>query len=301
MGNQIAIPPNIPGFEIISRLGVGGMSVVWKAKETATGNIFAVKVLNREFTSNKEDLEQFKKEEFMMEKIDHPGIVKSYKMLNIGEMWCFIMEYVDGYNFGQLLQRKQHLSEYDCLLICQCIAASLDFVWNEHKIIHCDIKPENIMITSRGEIKLTDLGLCDSVKTITTETIKPTEYILSTPAYVSPEQIYKDVQIDFRADIYSLAATLYHLATGRVIYPKLNSEETMRAHCDETKKGKSPRYYHPELSIQFCQLLERMLVKDRDCRIGSWQEVFNLAQMAENKEELPEREFPDSPSSIELN
>jgi serine/threonine-protein kinase len=301
MGNQIAIPPNIPGFEIISRLGVGGMSVVWKAKETATGNIFAVKVLNREFTSNKEDLEQFKKEEFMMEKIDHPGIVKSYKMLNIGEMWCFIMEYVDGYNFGQLLQRKQHLSEYDCLLICQCIAASLDFVWNEHKIIHCDIKPENIMITSRGEIKLTDLGLCDSVKTITTETIKPTEYILGTPAYVSPEQIYKDVQIDFRADIYSLAATLYHLATGRVIYPKLNSEETMRAHCDETKKGKSPRYYHPELSIQFCQLLERMLVKDRDCRIGSWQEVFNLAQMAENKEELPEREFPDSPSSIELN
>ena len=288
--------PNIPGFEIISRLGVGGMSVVWKAKETATGNIFAIKILNSEFTSNLEDLEQFKREEFTMEKIDHPGIVKSYKLLNIGDTWCFIMEYIDGYNFGQLLQRKQHLTEKDCLLICQSVAAALDFVWDEYKVVHCDIKPENIMITSRGEIKLTDLGLCH---TFNSEDVKISEHVLGTPAYVSPEQVYGDIQIDFRADIYSLAATLYHLSTGRMIYPKLNSEETMRAHCDENRRGKSPRHYRPELSIQFCRLLERMLVKDRNCRVGSWQEVFELAQMVENNEELPEREFLDSPSSIE--
>jgi serine/threonine-protein kinase len=293
-------PPYIPNYEILSRLGVGGMSVVWKGKEISTGKIHAIKILNKEFTNSLEDIEQFKNEERTMERINHPGIVKSYTLRNFEDRWYFVMEYVDGYNFGQLLNRKQHLKEEDCLLICENVAAALDFAWNEHGIVHCDIKPENIMITSSGQIKLTDLGLSRTFRSLPRQALKISEHVLGTPAYVSPEQIFGDVELDCKADIYSLAATLYHLATGRVVFPKLNSEDSMRAHCDNTKQGRDPRFYRPELSLGFCRLLEKMLVKDRDCRIGDWQQVFADAQEVELTKNLPPRKFPEAPSSIKL-
>ena len=150
----------LPDIRLINKIDEGGMSSIWKAMDLNRNEIVAVKILNREFTSNKLDIEQFKAEQKTMAEIDHEGIVKSYELRKTDDFWYYVMEYVDGYNFGALLQRKQHLIEVDCLLICQSVALALDYAWNNHGIVHCDIKPDNIMINSDGIIKLTDLGIC---------------------------------------------------------------------------------------------------------------------------------------------
>ena len=154
----------LPDIRLMNKIGEGGMSCVWKAMDLARNAVVAVKILKPDLTCNVEDLEQFKAEEKAMETIDHVGIVKSYELRHTGPLWYFIMEYVAGDNFGALLARKQHLQEIDCLLICESVATALDYAWNEHGVVHCDITPDNIMLHTDGVVKLTDLGLCHTFK-----------------------------------------------------------------------------------------------------------------------------------------
>lgn len=271
----------LPDIRLMNKIDEGGMSSIWKAMDLNRNEIVAVKILNSEFTSNPDDLEQFKTEQKAMSEITHPGIVKSYELRKTDAFWYYVMEYVDGYNFGALLKRKQHLIEADCLLICESIAVALDYAWNNHGVVHCDIKPENIMINSDGVIKLTDLGLCYTYRFLKDGRQAIPDHVMGTPSYISPEQVYGDVELDCRADIYSLAASLYHLATGRLLFPKLEADEAMRAHCDELRQAKDPRSYRPELTEGFCQMLEAMLIKDRNGRIPTWGDVITMCRDVE--------------------
>lgn len=268
--------PYLPDLEMIELIGTGGMSTVWKAFDRKLSMVVAVKILNEELTSDPDELDLFIAEEKAMEVINHTGIVRSYELRTYQGVWYYIMEYVDGYSFGALLRRKQHLQEVDCLLICESIAAALDYAWNDHGVVHCDIKPENIMINTEGIVKLTDLGLCHTFHFLKDGEQDVPDHIMGTPAYISPEQVYGDVEPDCRADIYSLGASLYHLAAGRVLFPGYGDEAMMRAQCSETMQAQDPRIYRPQLTEGFCQLLEAMLVKDRDYRIASWQDVLTM-------------------------
>ena len=285
--------------ELIEKIGEGGMSTVWKAWDKENQRFVAVKILNREFSSDGTEVRLFRTEERYLEEIHHPGIVQAYDFNNANGSWYYVMEYVDGYTFADLLRRKQHVREPDCLLICESVAAALDSVWNDHGIVHCDIKPENIMINTEGVIKLTDLGISHRFEFREGPQAVP-EHVLGTPAYISPEQIYGDVEPDCRADIYSLAATLYHLSTGRILFPELDNDDMMRAHCDDAIQANDPRTYRPELSESFCRLLEAMLVKDRDVRIASWADVFELCRDIEHGIRFKVRDATNAPSSIRL-
>ena len=291
--------PVIPGITLISKIGDGGSSTVWKARDEIRGWTVAVKILNEEFAADVDEVGLFRNEEQYMREIQHPGIVKAYDLVHADGKWCFVMEYVDGYSFSDLLRRKQHVKEADCLLICESVASALDYAWNDHGIVHCDIKPENIMINTEGVVKLLDLGISRRFENREGPQDVP-EHILGTPAYISPEQIYGDVELDCRADIYSLAATLYHLSTGRILFPGLDNENMMRAHCDDETQARDPRAYHPELSEGFCQLLESMLVKNRDYRVDSWADVFEMCREIENGSEFTPRDSADASSSIKL-
>jgi len=289
----------IPNLKLIEKIGDGGMSTVWKAWDIANQRVVAVKILNQEFATDGSEIRQFRAEERIMEEIHHPGIVEAYDFDNGNGNWYYIMEYVDGYTFADLLRRKQHVRESDCLLICESVAAALDYAWNNHGLVHCDIKPENIMINTDGVIKLLDLGISHRFELKEGPQAVP-DHVLGTPAYISPEQVYGDVELDCRSDIYSLAATLFHLATGRLLFPGLDNDNMMRAHCDEATQALDPRCYRPELSEGFCQLLELMLVKNRDYRIASWKDVFATCQEVENGACFKSRETADANSSIKL-
>ena len=290
---------NLPGLKVISKIGDGGMSTVWKAWDAANQRLVAVKVLNRELAADGGEIRQFLSEERIMEEIRHPCIVQAYAFGNDSGNCYYVMEYVDGYSFSDLLRRKQHVREADCLLICESIAAALNYAWNDHGIVHCDIKPENIMINTDGVIKLLDLGIFHRFE-FREEPQKVPEHVLGTPAYISPEQIYGDVELDCRSDIYSLAATIYHLATGRVLFAGLDNENMMRAHCDGATQARDPRAYRPELTEGFCQLLELMLVKNRDFRVSSWPDVFSMCQEVEKGVKFKPRVNTEAKSSIRL-
>ena len=287
----------IPNLKLIEKIGDGGMSTVWKAWDVVNQRLVAVKILDKEFASDGAEVRQFRAEERLMEEIHHPGIVQAYDFDNGNGNWYYIMEYVDGYTFADLLHRKQHVRESDCLLICESIASALDYAWNDHGIVHCDIKPENIMINTDGVIKLMDLGISHRFEYKEGPQAVP-EHVLGTPAYISHEQVYGDVELDCRSDIYSLAATLYHLATGRILFPGLDNDNMMRAHCNESTQARDPRSYHPELSEGFCQLLESMLVKNRDYRVSSWADVFSMCREVENGTVFKPRDTADANSSI---
>ena len=272
---------DIPNLRLIEQVGEGGMSTVWKAWDAVNGRTVAVKVLKRELSTSGEDVRAFRSEERIMEEIRHPGIVEAYDFVNVHGSWFLVMEFVDGYTFADLLKRKQRISEADCLLICESVAAALDYAWNDHGIVHCDIKPENIMINTQGVVKVTDLGISYQFAFIEDGTKEVPDHVTGTPAYISPEQIYGDVELDCRTDIYSLGATLYHLATGRLLFPGLDTEATMRAHCDESVQARDPRLYRPQLSEGFAQLLEAMLVKNRDSRIATWRDVYSMCKDVE--------------------
>ena len=288
----------IPNLKLIEKIGDGGMSTVWKAWDIENQRVVAVKILNREFANDGAEVRQFRAEERIMEELHHPGIVQAYDFNNGNGNWYYLMEYVDGYTFAALLARKQHVRESDCLLICESIATALDYAWNDHGIVHCDLKPENIMINTDGVIKLTDLGISRRFEFKEGPQAVP-EHVLGTPAYISPEQVYGDVELDCRSDIYSLGATLYHLATGRILFAGRDNDGMMRAHCDETVQARDPRAYRPELSEGFCQLLESMLVKDRDFRVTSWSDVYAMCREIEEGHAFKPRENA-SPSSIKL-
>ena len=291
--------PVIPGFKLIAKVGDGGMAPVWRAWDDANDRVVAVKILRDEFASDAAEIRAFCTEERLMEEISHPGVVHAYDCSNKGGKWFYTMEFVDGYTFADLLRRKQHVKESDCLLICESVAAALDSAWNDHGVVHCDIKPENIMINTEGVVKLTDLGISHRFEYREGPQAVP-EHVLGTPAYISPEQIYGDVELDCRADIYSLAATLYHLSTGRLLFPGLGNDDMMRAQCSDTAQAHDPRTYRPELSESFCRLLEAMLVKNRDERIASWADVFELCRDIEHGVRFKVRDATNAPSSIKL-
>lgn len=289
----------IPNLKLIEKIGDGGMATVWKAWDIPNQRLVAVKILNREYANDGVEVRQFREEERMLEEIKHPGIVQAYDFDNGNGNWYFIMEYVDGYTFADLLKRKQHVREGDCLLICESVASALDYAWNDHGVVHCDIKPENIMINTEGVIKLMDLGISHRFE-FREGTQEVPDHVLGTPAYISPEQVYGDVELDCRADIYSLGATIYHLATGRVLFPGLDTEATMRSHCNEQTQARDPRTYRPELSEGFCQLLESMLVKNRDYRVASWRDIFAMCQEVEGGARFKPRVTFGANSSLQL-
>ena len=289
----------IPGLKLIKKIGEGGMSTVWKAWDIPNQRLVAVKILDSRFSSTGVEVRQFRAEERMMEAIQHPGIVQAYEFDNGNGNWYYTMEYVDGYTFADLLSRKQHVSETDCLLICESVANALDYAWNDFGVVHCDIKPENIMINTEGVVKLTDLGISYQYEFLEGEKDVP-DHVLGTPAYISPEQVYGDVELDCRADIYSLGATLYHLATGRLLFPGLGNDDMMRSHCDESCCARDPRTYRPSLSEGFAQMLEAMLVKNRDYRVADWQGVFAMARDVEGGASFKPRDTSIAKSSIRL-
>lgn len=259
----------ITGFEIREKLGEGGMASVWKARQISLDRIVAIKILADHFTSDPEDIEMFHKEAQQAAKLKHPGIVQVYDANAENGIYYFVMEYVAGYTVGDWVRRKGCLSEKDCLLVAECVSDALEYAWNHSRIIHCDIKPDNVMVDDDGTVKVTDLGLARTISAMSED--DESEEIMGTPAYISPEQAMGRADLDYHSDIYSLGAMLYHLSTGRLMFEESPEDKVMELQV--TSFVVDPLDVNPSLSKPFCWFLEKMLAKNPAERPATWEEV----------------------------
>jgi|GEM_PF-394760 len=271
----------IPGFEMLEKLGQGGMAAVWKARQISLDRVVAIKILSSRLASDAADIERFQKEAQSAAKLKHPGIVQVYDANVSNGLYYFVMEYVAGYTVGDWVRRKGALPELDALLVCECVADALDYAWNKQRIIHCDIKPDNVMVDADGTVKVSDLGLARTLSAMTPGA--KTDEVMGTPAYISPEQASGNADLDFRADIYSLGAMLYHLTTGNLLFAGRTEEEIMDLQVTDSV----PDAYevNPKLSPQLCSLIEIMLAKKAQDRQESWAAV--KADIGRVKKHLP--------------
>lgn len=284
---EMETPPNIPNLKFEKVIGRGGMSVVWLAWHEGLKKNVAVKVLNKEAAQSGLDIRQFMQETRIMTELSHPNIVKGYESdCTEDGRYYFVMEYVDGYTFNEFIEKKTVLPEADALIITQAVADALEYAWQTMKIIHCDIKPDNIMVNSNGDIKLADFGLCEIYSEAQTHTTVKEE-ILGTPAYMSPEQIVATEKLDFRTDIYSLGATLYHLVTKRTLFPIEDNDLILRSHVEDEFQAADPRVFNRTISSGFVSLIEMMLKKNRDDRYKSWLYVSSDVKKIESTGMLP--------------
>jgi serine/threonine-protein kinase len=262
-------PPVIEGFEIVGLLGQGGMATVWKARQRSLNRLVAIKVLSANVANEPDDLLRFCEEARATAKISHPGIVQAYDAV-FAEKLNFVMELIDGYTVGQWLRRKGSIPFPEALLVAESVAAALDYAWEQIGMIHCDLKPDNIMVDADGTVKVADLGL--SQRHLVQMDL--TDEVLGTPHYMSPEQIQGGA-LDCRSDIYAMGATLYHMLTGRFLFDG-KPTAVLDAHLE--KAAPSLRQANPEIPAGVALLVEKMLSKSPQDRQQNWRQVVDDLQ-----------------------
>ena len=297
-----APPVKIPGIRFEHLIGTGGMSEVWLCYHGGLNKEVAVKVMFKEAATSGEEIRKFMQECRVMESISHPGIVHSYEADCRDGRYYFVMDYVDGYTFATILVRQNQITETDALVILDSVSEALNYAWHEHGVIHCDIKPDNIMVGSDGIVKILDLGLCSIMgagSALQASRDGEKDTITGTPAYMSPEQIYGDRDIDVRSDIYCLGATLYHLLTGRNLFPDLSNDDTLHSHVSLEAAAPDPRSLNPDMSDGLAVIISKMCAKDAGDRYGSWEDVLEDSRTLQSGG-MPEPLPKGVPSSVRI-
>jgi serine/threonine-protein kinase len=260
----------IPGYQVLGKIGAGAMAVVYKARQLSLNRIVAIKVLPKRFTENKEYVERFYKEGQAAGKLNHPNIVQAVDVGEAGGYHYFVMEYVEGKTLYEDLSAGKVFGEQEALDIIIQVAEALRHA-HSVGLIHRDVKPKNIMINKDGVVKLADMGLARETTDIeAAKTEKGRAY--GTPYYISPEQIRGEMDIDERADIYGLGATFYHLVTGRVPYMADDPVEVMKKHLKEQLVP--PDHINTMLSAGVSEVIEVMMAKNKADRYDNVDELL---------------------------
>lgn len=260
----VTVPPSrvSPGsvvgdFVIMHELGRGGMGIVYQAHQLSLDRSAAVKVLEESYASNTEFVVGFIKEARAAAKLNHPNIVQAYAVGDDEGLFYFAMEHIDGETMKSILKQRNVIPWQESVGIIQQIAEALDYAWQEEKLVHRDIKPDNIMLTSGGRAKLADLGLAKVGDDADGST--DSDEVMGTPQYISPEQLTGD-PLDCRTDIYSLGATFYQFLTGRFPYDGSSALEISRKHLEEALVP--VREVNPEVPESVSLVVEKMMAKD---------------------------------------
>ena len=266
----------IPGYQLIGKLGKGAMATVYKARQVSLDRIVAVKVLPSKLSNNPEFVERFYKEGKAAARLSHNNIVQAIDVNVAPEGYhYFVMEYVEGKTLYDIMQpppigEGRSFSEAEALDIMIQIADALAHA-HGRGLIHRDVKPKNILLTKEKIAKLTDLGLAratDDKGAAESEAGKA----YGTPYYISPEQIRGDLDIDFRADIYSLGATMYHLVTGRPPFEGDTPSAVMHQHL---KQPLTPAdHVNTALSAGIGEIIDIAMAKNREERYQSTEDML---------------------------
>lgn len=287
--------PEIQGFEVEGKVGQGGMATVWKARQISLDRPVAIKVLQAQWAHDSADVDRFQTEARAAAKLKHPAIIQVYDANFAEGQYFFVMEFIDGYTVGDWLRRKGRLTEKDALLVAECVADGLAHAWDNERIVHCDIKPDNVMIDGDGTVKVADLGLARTINVLRPNSEADDE-VLGTPAYMSPEQASGQPDLDCRTDIYALGCMLYHLVTGAMPFAGEDDEVILEKHVNDTLPDAMDLV--EGVSKPMCALLEKMMAKDRELRQTDWHEVISDIHRVQHGK-MPVRIPPQGCSTME--
>ncbi len=252
-------------YEILEKIGMGGMSDVYKAKDHKLNRAVAVKVLKQEFCENANFVSKFRVEAQAAAGLMHPNIVNVYDVGEEGDIHYIVMELVEGITLKKYIEKKARLSAREAISIAIQVSMGIEAAHN-HKIIHRDIKPQNIIISKEGKVKVTDFGIA---KAATSNTI--TSNVMGSVHYTSPEQA-RGGYSDAKSDIYSLGITMFEMLTGRVPY---NGETTVAIAIKHIQEDMpSPREYVDDIPISIEQIVLKCCQKSPDRRYQSMGELI---------------------------
>jgi serine/threonine-protein kinase len=217
-------------YELLEKIGDGGMAVVYKAKCRLLNRYVAVKILKPEFVNDAKFLENFRKESHAAASLSHPNIVNVYDVGKEGNINYIVMELISGQPLSELIKEEAPIDYKRVVELTRQIASGLS-VAHKHNIIHRDVKPHNILITEDGVAKITDFGIAKAVKT-TTIVDQTAEAIMGSVHYFSPEQA-RGGYVDEKSDIYSLGIVMYEMLTGNVPFDGENPVNVALKHINE--------------------------------------------------------------------
>lgn len=291
-------------YQLIERIGGGGMAVVYKAKCLLLNRFVAVKVLRSEFTDDEEFVKRFRVEAQAAASLSHPNIVSIYDVGHDGNTHYIVMEYVDGITLKEYIAQKGVLPWREAINIAVQICSALEQA-HKNSIVHRDIKPHNILITKEGIAKVTDFGIARAVSSATITMVGST---IGSVHYFSPEQA-RGGYIDEKSDLYSLGITIYEMVTGRVPFDGETPVAVALKHIQE--KPVKPIDVNPDIPKGVNDIVVKAIKKDLNLRYQSASDMLSDLQRTLGEpnariagsntiEEMPTRKMHAVGANIEL-
>ena len=274
-------------YEILEQIGSGGMSVVYKAKCHKLNRLVAIKVLKEEFCNDSNFVSKFKMEAQSAAGLSHPNIVSVYDVIDEGKLHYIVMELIEGITLKSYIQKKGRLEVKETIGIAIQVAQGIAAAHEQH-IIHRDIKPQNMIISKDGKVKVADFGIARAVSAQTM-----TSSAMGSVHYISPEQARGGFS-DERSDIYSLGVTMYEMVTGRVPFEGDNTVAIALAHLEDAVVP--PSVYNPEIPVSLERIILTCMEKKPERRYRNAQDVITDLRAALIR---PAEESGSRPADVE--
>ena len=276
-------------YEILNSVGFGGMAEVYLAKDVLLDRKIAVKVLRKKFLDSKTQLEQFKREARSAARLIHPSIVTIYDVCDEGDISYILMEYVEGVSLKAFEEQNGRMDPMLAVALTAQLASALDHA-HKHNIIHCDIKPQNIVLTEAMVPKIVDFGIS---RIVSNETMAFTASVVGSVHYFSPEQA-QGLAVTAQSDIYSLGIVFYEMLTGKVPFDGNNAVSVARKQVEE--QAPPLKSYWPEAPDALQRIIDKALAKNIKDRYATAEdmkndlmEVKNLLYPSKNNEPFIDR------------
>lgn len=256
-------------FELKRRLGKGGMGEVFLATQISLDRLVALKTLSKELAKKTDFVERFHREARAMAKLDHTNAVKVYAVDSFKGLHFAAIEYIDGKSVQDWLDKLTKFSVGDSIHMTMVAAEALKAA-HDQNMVHRDIKPDNILLTSKGVVKVADFGLAKVLDEDVSMTQSGTG--LGTPLYMAPEQARSAKTVDLRCDIYALGATLYHMLTGKLPFTGTTALELIIS--KETGKYEPARKHCSDVPEKLDFIIDKMMAKDPKHRYSDCEKVI---------------------------
>ncbi|MBQ8919862.1 MAG: serine/threonine protein kinase [Acidaminococcaceae bacterium] len=263
-------------YEILKSVGFGGMAEVYLARDVLLDRKIAVKVLRKKFLNSKAQLEQFKREARSAARLIHPSIVTIYDVCDAGDISYILMEYVEGVSLKAFEEQNGRMDPALAVALTAQLASALDHA-HKHNIIHCDIKPQNIVLTESMVPKIVDFGIS---RIVSNETMAFTASVVGSVHYFSPEQA-QGLPVTAQSDIYSLGIVFYEMLTGKVPFDGNNAVSVARMQVEET--APPLKTYWPDAPDALQRIIDKALEKNQQDRYASAEDMRNDLMEVKNR------------------